>query len=132
MLVLSVADVEATIGAKGRWSSVKGEIGMVCKSSNTGQAMLGFAYTNIVCETVSKCIDEQLDTPQGKELNAAAVDRWEKQVADKLASLVDLASLPARRVVTLSYRGCSFDMQPGTARQEVDVKLPDQACCSAQ
>ena len=123
MLVLSVADVEAVLGVKGRWSSVKGEIARVCKSSKTGQAMFGFAYTNIVCETVSSCIDEQLDTLRGKELDAAAVDKWGKQVADKLASLVDLASLPPRRVVSLSYRGCSFDMQLSTARQEMDVKL---------
>ena len=124
MLVLSVADVEATIGVKGRWGSVKDETGRVGKSSKTVQAMSGFAYTNIVCEIISKCIGEQLDTLQGKELNAAAVGRWEKQVADKLASLVDLASLLARRrMVTLSCRGCNFDVQLSTERQEMDVKL---------
>ena len=55
--------------------------------------MFGFAYTNIVCETVSKCIDEQLDTLQSKELNAVAVGRWAKQVADRFASPVSYTHL---------------------------------------
>jgi hypothetical protein len=123
MLVLSVADVEAVIAEKGRWTNVMGEIGRLCKSSKTGQALFGFAYTNIVCESVSKCIDEQLETLRGKQLDTKAVDRWEKHAADKLSSLVDLAALPAKRVVSMTYRGCSFDMVLGTARQEMEVKL---------
>jgi hypothetical protein len=123
ILAMSAADVEAVIREQGSWGNVNQEINRICKGSTAGQALFGFAYTNIVCEAVTKCIDEDLLTLEGKHLDAAAVEKWERSVTERLATLVDLSSLPPKREAKLSYRGCDFVMQIGTARQEMDFKL---------
>jgi len=123
ILAMSAADVEAVISEQGSWGNVKQEINRICKGSTAGQALFGFAYTNIVCEAVTKCIDEELMGLKGKHLDVASAEEWERSVSDRLATLVDLSSLPAKRETMLSYRGCDFQVQLTTARQEMDVKL---------
>ena len=86
ILAVSAADVEAVIKEQGSWCNVKEEINIICKGSAAGQALFGFAYTNVVCEAVTKCIEDELTGLKGKHLDVATAEKWEGSVSERHGS----------------------------------------------
>eukprot|EP00974_Lingulodinium_polyedra_P066157 6400306-Lingulodinium_polyedra.AAC.1 len=121
-MVMPLEETEALFQAQGKWTSVEDKVNKVCSTSEIGHRMFGFVQSRLVADKLQQLMDEF-------ELHLAALpqyneDTYKREMADckkKLTEISNLDKVPARRAVTINYRGILAAVQVGSISEEIEL-----------
>ena len=122
-LVVNEVDVKDIIATKADWLPMADTLDRVTQGSSIGMKVFGFTIPLLRGAAVKKVMTDELLKLTGVELTVDRVAAARAEVTKLLKGVPGLATLPALREITVSYRGVDIAVPVQSVTEELQIRL---------
>ena len=106
------------------FTTMEDEIHSVVESSKIGEALFSFAIPTLLSNKTKQIADEAIEKlMKGKHITKTTILDTEKDIAIALRQLPNKNLMPAKRSITLNYRGFDFQYTVKSSDMEARCRL---------
>ena len=122
-LVMSTEKLSKVAEHQGQFSEIEDDIVQLVNSSMVGARLFEASASRVVSEQATKVMDSEIEKLCLLEvIDAAALMKSEQGANATIVALPGSELIPARRTVTLNYRGRKFQHRAKSIQDEIDMR----------